>query len=35
VQRTPEGKRLFGRQRHRWADKIKKDLAEIGDYDVV
>jgi hypothetical protein len=29
-----EGKRLFGRHRHRWAGKVKKDLAEIGDYDV-
>jgi hypothetical protein len=26
----PEGKRLLGRQRHRWVDNIKMDLREIG-----
>jgi hypothetical protein len=26
----PEGKRLLGRPRHRWADNIKIDLLEIG-----
>jgi hypothetical protein len=26
----PEGKRLFGRPRHRWEDNIKKDLHEVG-----
>jgi hypothetical protein len=26
----PEGKRLLGRQRHRWMDNIKMDLLEIG-----
>jgi hypothetical protein len=26
----PEGKRLLGRPRHRWEDRIKMDLREIG-----
>jgi hypothetical protein len=26
----PEGKRLLGRPRRRWADTIKMDLGEIG-----
>jgi hypothetical protein len=26
----PEGKRLFGRPRHRWEDNIKMDLQEVG-----
>ena len=26
----PEGKRPFGRPRHRWEDNIKKDLQEVG-----
>jgi hypothetical protein len=26
----PEGKRPLGRTRHRWVDKIKMDLREIG-----
>jgi hypothetical protein len=26
----PEGKRPLGRPRHRWMDKIKMDLLEIG-----
>jgi hypothetical protein len=26
----PEGKRLFGRPRCRWADNIKMDLQEVG-----
>jgi hypothetical protein len=26
----PIGKRLLGRQRHRWANNIKRDLREIG-----
>jgi hypothetical protein len=26
----PEGKRLLGRQRHRWVDNIKMDLGETG-----
>jgi hypothetical protein len=26
----PEGKRPLGRPRHRWEDKIKLDLREIG-----
>jgi hypothetical protein len=30
----PEGKRPLGRQRSRWADKIKTDLREIGWYGV-
>jgi hypothetical protein len=28
--RNPEGNRLLGRPRHRWVDKIKMDLREIG-----
>jgi hypothetical protein len=26
----PEGKRPFGRHRHRWEDDIRMDLREIG-----
>jgi len=26
----PEGKRPFGRPRHRWEDKINMDLQEVG-----
>jgi len=26
---NPEGKRLFGRPRHRWEDNIKLDLHEV------
>jgi hypothetical protein len=26
----PEGKRPFGRPRHRWEDNIKKVLQEVG-----
>ena len=26
----PEGRRLLGRQRHRWEDNIKMDLEEVG-----
>ena len=26
----PEGKRPFSRLRHRWEDKIKMDLQEVG-----
>jgi hypothetical protein len=26
----PEGKKLLGRQRHRWVNNIKMDIAEIG-----
>jgi hypothetical protein len=26
----PEGKRPLGRPRHRWEDKIKMDLQEVG-----
>jgi 3-oxoacyl-ACP reductase-like protein len=26
----PEGKRPFGRPRHRWEANIKKDLQEVG-----
>jgi hypothetical protein len=26
----PEGKRPFGRLRHRWEDNIKMDLQEVG-----
>jgi len=26
----PEGKRQLGRPRHRWDDKIKMDLQEVG-----
>ena len=28
--RKPEGKRQFGRPRHRWEDNIKMDLQEVG-----
>ena len=28
--RKPEGKRLWGRPRHRWEDSIKTDLQEVG-----
>jgi hypothetical protein len=27
---NPEGKRPFGRLRHRWEDRIRMDLTEIG-----
>jgi hypothetical protein len=27
--KNPEGKKLFGRPRHRWEDNIKMDLREI------
>jgi hypothetical protein len=27
---TPEGRRTLGRPRHRWEDKIKMDLQEVG-----
>jgi hypothetical protein len=27
---TPEGKRPFGRPRHRWEDNINIDLHEVG-----
>jgi hypothetical protein len=30
----PEGRRPLGRPRHRWEDKIKMDLREIGFGDV-
>jgi hypothetical protein len=30
----PEGKRPLGRQRQRWVDNVKMDLAEIGWGDV-
>jgi hypothetical protein len=30
----PEGKRPFGRPRHRWENNIKMDLREIGWEDV-
>jgi len=26
----PEGKRTFGRPRHRWKDNIKLDIKEVG-----
>jgi hypothetical protein len=26
----PEGKRPFGKPRHRWEDNIKMDLIEVG-----
>jgi hypothetical protein len=26
----PEGKRPFGRPRHRWEDNIKMDVQEVG-----
>ena len=28
--RKPEGKRPFGKPRHRWEDNIKMDLQELG-----
>ena len=28
--RSPEGKRLLGRQRRRWEDNIKMHLQEVG-----
>jgi hypothetical protein len=28
--RRPEGRRPFGRPRHRWEDNIKMDLQEVG-----
>jgi hypothetical protein len=28
--RKPEGKKPFGRSRHRWKDKIKMDLQDVG-----
>ena len=28
--RKPEGKRPFGRPRHRWVDNVKIDLQEVG-----
>jgi len=28
--RSPEGKRLLARPRHRWEDNIKMDLQEVG-----
>jgi hypothetical protein len=31
----PEGKRLLGRQRRRWVDRIKMDLREMGWVGVV
>jgi hypothetical protein len=31
----PEGKRLLGRPRRRWAEYIKMDLSEIGWYGMV
>jgi hypothetical protein len=27
---NPEGRRQLGKRRHRWEDKIKMDLREIG-----
>ena len=27
---NPDGKRPFGRRRHRWEDNIKIDLQEVG-----
>jgi hypothetical protein len=30
----PEGKRLLGRPRRRWADNIRMDLGEVGWGDV-
>jgi hypothetical protein len=30
----PEGRRPLGRPRHRWEDKIKTDLREIGCGDM-
>jgi hypothetical protein len=29
-----EGKRLFGRPRHRWEDNIKMDFQEVGCGDM-
>jgi len=29
----PEGKRPFGRPRHRWEDNIKMDLQEVGCWE--
>jgi len=29
----PEGRRPFGRPRHRWEDNIKMDLQEVGGGD--
>jgi len=29
----PEGKRPFGRPRHRWEDNIKMDLQKVGSMD--
>jgi hypothetical protein len=26
----PDGRKLFGRPKHRWNDNIKMDLAEVG-----
>jgi hypothetical protein len=31
---NPEGKRPLGRPRHRWVDKIRMDLGEVGWADV-
>jgi hypothetical protein len=31
---NPEGKRLLGRTRHRWLEKIRMDLLELGWSDV-
>jgi len=28
----PEGKRPFGRPRHRWEDNIKMDLQDVGEW---
>jgi hypothetical protein len=28
--RKPEGRRLIGRHRRRWEDKIKMDIQEVG-----
>jgi hypothetical protein len=28
--RQPEGRRTFGRPRHKWDDNIKMDLQEVG-----
>jgi hypothetical protein len=30
LREKPEGKRPFGRPRHRWEDGIRMDLREIG-----
>jgi hypothetical protein len=30
IDRKPEGKKSFGRPRHRWKGKIKMDLAIFG-----